>query len=49
VKALGLTEELHLKLFNLSTGGENGIPGVGVKSVDIGRNTRGEGVFLDRY
>ena len=27
----------------------SGIPGVGVKSVDIGRNTGGEGGYLDRY
>jgi hypothetical protein len=27
---------------------ENGIPGVVVKCVDIGRNTSGEGDFLDQ-
>ena len=28
---------------------ESGIPGVVVKCVDIGRNTSGEGDFLDRF
>ncbi len=49
VKALGLTEELHPKLLHLSTGEGSGIPGVEVKFVDIGRNTSGEGGYLDRY
>ncbi len=49
VKALGSTEELHSKLPFLSTGEESGIPSVEVKFVDIGRNTGGEGDFLDRY
>ena len=49
MKALGSTEELHLKLPSLSTGEGNGIPGVEVKFVDIGRNTSGEGGYLDRY
>ncbi len=47
VKALGLTEELQLKLLPLSTGEESGIPSVAVKCVDIRRNTSGEGDFLD--
>ena len=47
VKALGLTEELQLKLFILSAGEESGIPSVAVKCVDIRRNTSGEGGFLD--
>ncbi len=47
VKALSLTEELPLILPNLRTGEESGIPGVAVECVDIGRNTRGEGGFLD--
>ena len=47
VKSLGLTEELQLKLFFLSTGEESGIPRVAVKCVDIRRNTSGEGDFLD--
>ncbi len=42
MKALGSTEELHLKLVGLSTGEESGIPGVEVKFVDIGKNTGGE-------
>jgi hypothetical protein len=49
VKVHGLTGEVHLKLTDLSTGGESGIPGVEVKFVEIGRNTGGEGDFLDGY
>jgi hypothetical protein len=30
-------------------GEESGIPGVAVKCVDIGRNTRGESGSLDHY
>ncbi len=37
MKALGSTQEVHLKLPDLSTGEEGGIPGVEVKFVDIGR------------
>ncbi len=47
VKALSPTEELPLILHDLRTGEESGIPGVAVECVDIGRNTRGEGGFLD--
>ncbi len=47
MKALGSTQEVHLKLPDLSTGEEGGIPGVEVKFVDIGRNTSGEGAPLD--
>ncbi len=47
VKSLSSTEELPLILLNLRTGEESGIPGVAVECVDIGRNTRGEGGFLD--
>ena len=47
VKYLGLTEELQLKLYILSTGGESGISSVAVKCVDIRKNTGGEGGFLD--
>jgi hypothetical protein len=47
VKCRGLTSELHLKLRFLSVGEESGIPSVAVKCVDIGRNTSGEGDFLD--
>ena len=46
VKALGSTQELHLKLPVLSGGEGSGIPGVEVKFVDIRRNTSGEGGFL---
>jgi hypothetical protein len=49
VKALGLTQEVHLKLFGLSRGEGSGIPGVEVKFVDIRRNTGGEGDFLALY
>ncbi len=48
VKALGSTKELLSILPFLSAGEESGIPGVGVKSVDIGKNTRGEGGSLER-
>ncbi len=48
MKAVGLTEELQLKLLVLSEGEESGIPSVEVKCVDIRRNTSGEGDFLDR-
>ncbi len=47
VKALGLTQELHSKLHNLSIVEGGGISGVAVKCVDIGRNTNGEGSCLD--
>ena len=49
VKSPGSTWELHLKLHGSSMGEEGGIPGVAVKCVDIGRNTSGEGGFLDQY
>ena len=47
VKAQGSTLELHLELAGLSSREESGIPSVEVKFVDIGRNTSGEGGFLD--
>ena len=47
VKTMGSTHSLHLKLFFLRMGEVNGIPGVAVKCVDIGRNTGGEGGLLD--
>ena len=47
MKYRGLTTGLHLKLCFLSVGEESGIPSVAVKCVDIGRNTSGEGDFLD--
>ena len=46
VKSCGLTAELLSKLIELRLEEESGIPGVRVKSVDIGRNTSGEGGFL---
>ena len=46
VKSSGLTRELPSKLHSLRLVEESGIPGVRVKSVDIGRNTSGEGGFL---
>ena len=47
VKITGSTCDLHLKLKFLRDGEVNGIPGVAVKCVDIGRNTGGEGGLLD--
>jgi hypothetical protein len=47
VKALGLTQELRLILIGLRMIEESGIPSVEVKFVDIRKNTRGEGGFLD--
>ena len=47
MKALGSTQEVHLKLMDLSPGEEGGILGVEVKFVDIERNTGGEGGDLD--
>ncbi len=46
VKSPGLTGEMHPKLFDLRLVEGRGIPGVEVKFVDIGRNTRGEGACL---
>ena len=42
VKSLGSTEDVHPKLWGLSTEEDRGIPGVAVKCVDIGRNAGGE-------
>ena len=47
MKALGSTQEVHSKLAGLNMEEGCGIPGVEVKFVDIGRNTSGEGGFLD--
>ncbi len=49
VKSQGLTLELHLKLLDLSITWDGGISSVGVKSVDIRRNTSGEGDYLGQY
>ena len=46
MKSYGSTIELPLKLLELRLEEESGIPGVRVKSVDIGRNTSGESGFL---
>jgi len=46
LKYFGSTGELVGKLSGLRLGEENGIPGVKVKFVEIGRNTSGEGDSL---
>ena len=46
MKFRGSTSELHLKLLVLRVDGENGIPRVAVKCVDMWKNTGGEGGFL---
>ncbi len=47
VKGAGSTRGRHMILREYSNGGGTGIIGVAVKCVDIERNTRGEGGFLD--
>jgi hypothetical protein len=47
VKAPGSTGEGRRGLAGLRSAGVGGIPGVVVKCVEIGRNTRGEGGSLD--
>ena len=49
MKAQVSTLEVPLILVDLSTGEGSGIPSVEVKFVDIGKNTSGEGGYLDRY
>ena len=49
VKSCSLTTELHLKLLLWSVGEVGGILGVGVKSVEIKRNTHCEGDLLEHY
>ena len=49
VKACGSTALLRRKLLSLSMGEVDGISSVGVKSVDIGRNTDGVGSLLAHY
>ena len=44
---MGSTHDLRLKLYPLRVGGVDRIPSVAVKCVDIGKNTGGEGAFLD--
>ncbi len=46
MKIQGLTLDLRFKLVVLSAEEGSGIPGVGVKSIDIRKNTEGEGSFL---
>ena len=46
MKSPGSTRDVHLKLFFLSRGEGDGIAGVGVTSVEISRNTGGEGDHL---
>ena len=49
VKSPGLTGRVRRKLQGSSAGEESGIPGVAVKCVETGKNTSGEGGYLDRY
>ena len=49
VKSFDSIKELPSKLHGLRPEEENGIPGVRVKSVDIGRNTSGESGFLVQF
>ncbi len=47
VKSEGLTQELHVKVVLWSMGAVGGILVVGVKSVEIKRNTHCEGDLLE--
>ena len=49
MKSPGLTWDVHLRLCFLSFGEGGGIAGVGVTSVEISRNTGGEGDHLAEY
>ena len=49
MKSQGSTLELRWKLYDLNIGEVRGILGVRVKSVDIERNTSGEGASLADY
>ena len=49
IKSQGLTLESWLILLYLSIVGDGGILSVGVKSVDIKRNTGGVNGYLDYY
>ena len=49
VKACGSTIQLRSKLLSLSMRGVDGISSVGVKSVDIRRNTDSVGSLLAHY
>ena len=46
VKTMGSTHELLSNLFFSSSAEVDGIPGVDVESVDIARNTSGDGGLL---
>ena len=48
VKARGSTPEVRPRLRDWRPGEGSGIPSVEVKFVDIGKNTGGEGGYLDR-
>ena len=48
VKSRGSTPGLPARLAGSSTVEADGIPGVAVECVDIGKNTGGEGSYLDR-
>ncbi len=48
MKYLGSTGGCRAILVDLRLVGGSGIPGVVVECVDIGRNTSGEGGFLDQ-
>ena len=48
VKDLGSTKGRLVILANLCLVRDVGIPGGGVKSVEIGKNTKGEGRHLDQ-
>ena len=48
-ESAGLNSVMRWKLAGESTAGGVGIPGVGVKSVDIWKNTGGEGGRLGMY
>ncbi len=49
VKVHSLTGDPRMVRAGLREGGENGIPGVKVECVDIGKNTNGEGRSMGRY
>ncbi len=49
VKTPGLTWDVHSKLRFLSVGEGGGIAGVGVTSVEISRNARGESDHLAKH
>ena len=49
MKSHGSIVELPFILLDLRVLGENGIPGVRVKSVDIGKNTNSEGNSLGHF